>query len=308
MAISAYAPDRLALAFCSGLAFSCIGVGYRAAQARKVTAAQVACVICLVGVGYFAVLPQSRPWSSVPGENRVMAGIAGAGQCTSLKMIGPALARGPLSPMWCALNLGFVITIGYARLFLGERVSPLGYLGMLAAIACVMAASSRPQPAPSGEAAATSSLRARLTYGTILLVMLVGNSLWLLSIKHFSVRTLPNGQSYLSVFGHQFTLAVYLVLGLFALGEVARTRRTLGPWPPWLLLGGLAAAGSVLGTHALNTCASLPAAVVVTINNVVSLLFAALISVLIFRERRTPSWYATIGLAVAAVVLVNVTK
>ncbi len=42
------------------------------------------------------------------------------------------------------------------------------------------------------------------------------------------------------------------------------------------------------------------------VSGVTSLLIAAGSSVLVFRERRTPALYATVGLAVAAIVLVNV--
>jgi drug/metabolite transporter (DMT)-like permease len=45
--------------------------------------------------------------------------------------------------------------------------------------------------------------------------------------------------------------------------------------------------------------------VLFTVSSVVSLLLAAAVSVTAFGEKRSLAWYATVGLAVAAVVLVS---
>jgi drug/metabolite transporter (DMT)-like permease len=53
----------------------------------------------------------------------------------------------------------------------------------------------------------------------------------------------------------------------------------------------------------LSLCMELPAAVAFTVNNIVSLVFTALVAVLLMGEERTPAWYLTVGLGVLVVVL-----
>ncbi len=303
--VPTYSVGLLLLAVLSGLAFAGVGVSYRAGQARGMAVTSVALAICLVGAPFFAVKGRAVPLPSVPLAVWAMACLAGTGQFIALTLMGPALARGPLSPVWCAVNLNFVLTIAYARLFLGEQIAMTSYAGIGVAVACVLAAALGQQTEHTGEEGRRPTAHARLVYGGLLLTILLTNSLWITGLKHFSARTLPDGRSYLDVFGDHYALGVYLVLGGLVLAEAALARRPFGRLRPWLTAGGLGAVGSVVGFWALAGCASLPASVVLTINSVASLLGAAVVSVLAFHERRTPFWYATIGLAVLAVVLVN---
>jgi drug/metabolite transporter (DMT)-like permease len=292
----------VALAAFSGLAFACIGLAYRAAHAREVSAMHVALAICIPGVVFFGLAARGSSPSAVPAVVWVLAVAAGAGQYVTLRMVGPALRRGPLSAMWCAVNLNFAMAIGYARLFLGERISTLGYAGALAAAACVLTASLGQQ---SPEEARPRPAGAQLSYGAILLTILLANGLWMTGIKHLSAQALPDGRSDMTAFGNWFAMGVYLLLGLLILGDLLLARRAVPPAAPWLATGAFAAVGSVAGMWALGVCSPLPAAVVFTLNSVVSLLTTALVAAIAFREQRTPSWYGTVALAVVAVVLVN---
>jgi len=300
-----YPASALALAFVSGIAFSGVGIGYLLGRPHGISAGQVAFAICFPGVAFFGLLSRSIPLSTVPRAVWVVALLAGGGQYIALKMIGLALARGPLSPPWCTANLNFVLTIAYARLFLGEAIPAIAYAGIAAAVACVLVASLGMRPDSPTAPSRRRPLRARLAYATILLVLLVTNALWIMGIKHLSGQRLADGQSYLSVYANCYGLGVYVVLGLLLLADMLIVRRALPRLGPWAAVGAFAATGSVGGLWALNVAAVLPAAVVMPINSVMSLLTAAIVSVLAFGERRSPAWYATIALAVGAVVLVN---
>src|SRR5574340_386909 len=306
MVSSAYPVGALALALFHGLAFSCVGIGYRAGQAHRIAATQVALAICVAGAACFAFAVRGTALAGVPSSVWVMALVAGTGQFIALLLMSPALARGPLSPVWCTVNLNFVLTIAYARVFLGETISTLAGAGIVVAVACVVAAALGQQSAPAASGA-SHPRREQAVYGLFLLTILIANSLWITGIKHFGAQLLPDGRSYVSVYGNHYALGVYLVLGLLTLGEtVVRRRRPLPALGPWVRVGAFAAVGSIVGMAALNHCAELPASVVLTINSVASLLGAAVVSVIVYHERRTSYWYATVGLAVLAVVLVNV--
>jgi len=230
---------------------------------------------------------------------------AGSGQYLTMVLIRHALARGGLTAMWCAVGLQFLPTIVYARFFLHERIPPLRLVGVAVGIACVLVAALR-QKGDSAPRAGTPSRRGGyLVYAAILLAILLGNSLVSIGIKDLSAR--PGGAegTYFSRFGDLYCLLMYVFLGLFiCIGQVVRR----GPGVPLRLLlpvGLLAAGGSTLGLWAMGRCSELPAALVFTVSGVVSILGAAVASVLALGEKPSRLWYATVALAVLAIVLVQ---
>jgi predicted permease len=57
----------------------------------------------------------------------------------------------------------------------------------------------------------------------------------------------------------------------------------------------------MFGSLLIMICASMPAAVVFTTSSVVSILGASIVGALIFRERKTLTWYVTVAGCLAAV-------
>ncbi len=139
----------------------------------------------------------------------------------------------------------------------------------------------------------------------MLLLLPASNCLWLLCMKQFNAMQLPTGQTYEARFGDCYMMAAYAALGLVVLADMLRLRGRLPALRPWVACGSLTAAGSVVGTWAMYAAAARPAVIVFPVSAVTSLLLAAAVSVFVFGERRTPALYTTVGLAVAAIVLVN---
>ena len=67
----------------------------------------------------------------------------------------------------------------------------------------------------------------------------------------------------------------------------------------------LAAAGSLTGTGLEMALMTAPAALVFTMTSSASILAGALVYTLAFREKRTPRWYGTLALTLAAILLSN---
>ena len=72
------------------------------------------------------------------------------------------------------------------------------------------------------------------------------------------------------------------------------------------VLGLVAAVGSIGGVGLLGLSSALPAAIVFTLSSIFSLLGGGLSSVLFFREKANTKWFAMMGLAIVAVILVSV--
>ena len=297
-----YPPQLLALAAFSGVAWSLLGIAYRAGQLRGVSPVQVALGVATVGAISFGLDARAVPMAQVPALVWWLAAATGLGQFICLKLMRPALDRGPLSPLWCTINLAFVVAVVYARLFLGEQIAPLALAGLAAAIGCVVVASlGQHQTTPSGAQRGASDY---LIYGGLLLLILLSNSLWLTCIKYLSAAHLPSGATLMQAYGSVFSAAVYGGLGLLIVGDLLIVRQPIKV-RALLATGGLGAVGSILGVWALARAGALPAAVVFTINCTLSLLFAALVSAFAMGGKRTPIWYGTVLLAIAAVLLVN---
>jgi drug/metabolite transporter (DMT)-like permease len=83
------------------------------------------------------------------------------------------------------------------------------------------------------------------------------------------------------------------------------SRRRLPSWRWVLLLGALAAAGSVVGMFFLIRASVLPAVVVFTANSVSSIVSTAVLATVLLGEKRTWSWYAALACGILSVLLAN---
>jgi len=294
----------LGLALLSGVGFSCLGVSWRWGQAKGVPPTHVALVISVVGAAFFAL--RAGESFSAPALIWVLGIAAGMGQYAAIKLIKVALSRGPLSPLWCAIGLGFIVTIMYASAFLGETLRPVQSLGVAAGVACVIVASLAQGHGDNGSGAGTRRrLVDRVAYGLLLLVTLIASSGAAVMVKHLGSLTYSPSQTYMDHFGGLFYLLLYAVFGLMIAGESAVTRPRGIPLKWMLAVGAFGAAGSVTGLWAWGAASAFPAAVVFTVSSVISIVGAAIVSAVFFGERTSAGWFATLGLAVASVVLVS---
>lgn len=284
-----------------GCFFALIGVAYRLGQMRGVGTPTVVLYMAIGGTILFAGRSLGLPISQAPARVWVLGIAAGLAQYATIKLCGAALERGPLSPLWCALNLVFVPVIVYAWFALGESLSWLKAIAILVAIASVVSAS-------MGQEASADPKKPG--GGPVYLLILVGammaNAVLHGSIKDLGGRLLPDGTAIMARWGDLFLLLVYTSLGLPIAIELIATR-TRGVFSPTALgVGALAAFGSLAGFFLMGLCASYPASIVFTLSAIFSLMGGSLASVLFFGERATKWWWIMMALAGTAVVLVSV--
>jgi hypothetical protein len=209
--------------------------------------------------------------------------------------------------MWCAVNLGFLVNIVYARVFLAEPILPLHVLAMTAGVACVLAAAWSQRPAPlaagSSDLAAATRHGSAAVYALLFVSLLMLNTVYPTGLKHLNARPL---EGHLSL---AMQKQAYLAIGypVMLLCSAAHTlvRTGLRAWGGRALpVGALAALGSVVGSYYMAIFTQLPAASGFTTCSAVSILSAAIFGALLFGERRSRAWYATVACALAAVGLV----
>jgi drug/metabolite transporter (DMT)-like permease len=291
------------LATLSGVGFACLGISWRWGQARGVPPTHVALVISVIGTAFFAL--RTGEGFNAPTLIWVLGLTVGVSQYATIKLIKLALSRGPLSPLWCAVGLGFIVTITYARVFLGEALRPVQCLGVAAGVACVIVASLAQGHGENETGSGTRRFADRATYGLLLLLTLVASSGTAIMVKYLGALTYLPDQSYMDHFGGLFYVLLYAVFGLLIVGETVVTRPGGIPLK-WMLAAGIfGSAGSVTGLWAWGAASALPAAITFTVSSVVSIVGAAIVSAAFFGERASAGWFATLVLALVSVVLVN---
>jgi len=129
------------LAALSGLSLALIGVAFRLGQSKNVVPLHIATSIGICGALFFGVQMKWSLLAEIPLFIYIMALIVALGQILAMELTKASLKRGPLSPVWCALNLNFLVVIIYAALVYGEAVRLFQALALISGLLCVIAAS-----------------------------------------------------------------------------------------------------------------------------------------------------------------------
>lgn len=294
-------------AILAGFFFGSMSFAYQMGRRWKVPSLHIGLVFSLLDCLFFMALmlyrqpaPGSTAAWAAPGIVWVAAIAAGASQVITLALIDPAQRRGPAAPIFCMMNLAFLPVAIYAVAWLGETMSFSQWGGLGMAVLCVIA-TGMTHAAPRGTHAAPGRTSRQLAYSMILIAVLAINSIYTLAMKQLDA-TPAGASSLLQSHRYLFPVVVYAVI---ALGTAPAILRSLAGFNPGrtILLGAIAAAGSVGGFLFLCQAISMPGGIGVGISTTASLLTIALIAAFVFHERRTPAWYATIVLAIAGVLL-----
>jgi drug/metabolite transporter (DMT)-like permease len=290
-------------AVAAGISSSLIGVAYRLGQGRGMPTAAVLALVALAGTVVFAVRVPADQWPRLPPSLWLLALAAGLSQYGGVLLIAALLRRGSMTAMWCAVNLGFPVSIAYARLFLAEPVRLPHVVATAAAVGCVLAAAQARKPAQAGAKIAGS----KAAYGLLFVSLLLANTIMPTGMKHLNASPLECELTVQAQLDAYAALAYAVMCACSVIHVVGRHRLAGWGWW-WLAAGALAAVGSVLCTRLIAIFTRLPAAVGFTTCSACSILSAALFGAMLFGERRTRAWYATVILALAAVGLVGLAR
>lgn len=295
------------LAMLSGLAFAVIGIMMRLGQSKNVVPLHIAMCMGIVGAIYFGVQINWAEWN-VPLYVVLMALGGTVGLIGNMIFTKLALNKGPLSPLWTATNLTFIVVTLYAALMFSEKITLMPGLALIFGVICVIFAANlgdAPKESDSGK----KPLGMKIEYAVLLFLVLVGNSFSFVVIKDLATRLIPDTSvSYLSLYRPHMYFIMYSSMAVASFVIVQFIDKTKPVSYKWVWLYGLiAASGSVLGMVLLSSVAGkLPASVVFTLNSIVCILAGCIVSVLAFKEKIKPAWWATVGFGIVAVVLANI--
>jgi len=225
-------------------------------------------------------------------------------------MIAVALRMGPLSALWCAISLSFLPTLPYAYFMFGQGLYIFQYLGVIAAVGCVVSAAVANKAKPAEPAVPATPLRpkvgTRLAYFGLLVLMMISNSVNNLAILDISNRHIDAAHTLWDIHFQPFLVIFYASLGGLCLCDLLYRRKFNVSAGNLLLLGLPAAFGSIAGLYLQGFASKLGGAVSYAIAGAAGIVFAAAIGTVFFKEKRTALWYLTIGLGALAVVLGNI--
>ncbi len=303
------------LAAASGISFSLMAISYRLGAPKRVTPSHILLVACIMGMAAFGAQSLGQ-WTQLPLRVVLLATAAGISQFVLLRLMHWGLKHGPLSPMWCALMLGFIPVILYSAVFLGEALSVKHYFAVAAATGSVLSAafadtivqalSRRPAPAeiPHAERHLHRNLRQSLLYASLLIAILVTNAVASIVVKVLSTAA-PNTPSDMERFRYCYLFMLYLFIEIGIIVELATSRTSGAPIRQVLALGSLAGVGTVLGMITLTIYSAGPAAKLFPVSGVSSIVATSVGSVLLFREKMTLGWLLSVGLGVATIIIAN---
>ena len=295
------------LAALSGVSFGQIAITLRLGQSRDVRGEPIFAIATLAGTIFFAAQGGLATVTELPLAALAWAVAAGLPQYAMLRILRAGLKLGPLSPLWCAVSLGFVPAVVAAHFAYGEHLLALQYVGLAAAIVCVASGSLTQRSGPTAAAAEGGRVARVLFYGMLLVVLVLMNGVAFCGTKFVAKQLTPSGESWLDRYGHAYYMVFYFVIFLGCATDMAITQRGQTPWRRALPLGCWCGAGSIGGVALWKACAvHMSAAALFTASSVVQILTASLASVIFFAERRTFWWYVLVATGIAAVVLFNI--
>ncbi|MCK4641930.1 MAG: hypothetical protein KAU06_11370 [Candidatus Marinimicrobia bacterium] len=300
------------LAVLSGVGFGLIGITFRMGQSRNVIPLHISMCMGIAGCVFFGIQVNWQSFFSLPLLAVLLPVISAFGNLASMHFTKVSLSRGPLSPLWCAMNLTFLIVVIYSAFAFSETILPFQFAALVAGILCVIFASNlgnQPDTEKKGPKPERSG-KDKFIYAGSLLIVLLGNSTAFVIIKDLGTRLIPGSAelTYLVEYRSSIFFLMYSSMAITCLVLVLIQKAKPNKIGDLIRLGTLAAGGSIVGMFLLGLAAALPAALIFTINGMIAILIGVIASVVAFGEKRTPAWYGTVGFGILAVILANLDK
>lgn len=282
----------------AGIFSGFIGIGYRIGSKGKVFPIQTALILDAAGFIFFSTLAK---WQyDLPLLVWGLGATAGVTQYGTIRILRETLRRGPLSPAWCAIGLSFMPALVYCWFFRGETPTLWQILSVTATVGAIVVASIG-NSKNAGNSHKLESKKEGVIYGLLLGVMMVLCGIIYIILK--SATFIKYGDSTLfNEFSNQIMALAYLFLALPSLLDLSISRT----WQinKYFIAGGVFVAVGGIGSYGIQLLImTAPAVIVFALSGVTSVLFASLVSVFVFHEKRSYYWYATVILAVLAILL-----
>lgn len=280
-----------------GVMFSLCGTAYKIGSFGKVYPIQSATVLSIFGMIFFGV-KAAATWGNITIWMVIAGALFGISQYLAIRLIRVALTLGPLSPAWCASSLTFVPVIVYAGIFMGEKLSILQYFSLAATFGAILSGALGSDGGKHG-----LNFKDTLLYGLLLFFILASGSVLNIGLKFCStfvepgtkVPMLENGSDVIMFF-------TYLFLGLSSAIDLTLSKSWR--WNKFAYWGGALLSIGAVGGFALSLAIiKAPAVFVFALSNSASILLTTLISTFFMHEKRTVSWYFTVGFSLLAILL-----
>lgn len=278
----------------AGISFSAIGVAYQLAATRKVTPLRIFLLMAVSGSLLFAF-----KWSTTQSADfsirALLLGVAtGISQYLAIILVAWAMRVGPFSPVWCMISLNFAPVVVYAQVIQGTNQPWTQWLAVVIAILCCILAA-----AGHGDSASRpSSPRSKLLYGLLLAAVLGVNAILNISIHDLN----STGAGHLL---DLFFLCMYGSAGVLTFLDAAKHSEVGATFRRGWYPGLVASIGSVSGVIAIGAASARCGPSAFLISSMVMLIVPMFAAVLIFRERATLRWIATLILGLCAIALAN---
>ena len=296
----------LASGFCGGLG----GVGYKVSNMGKVSTLQTAAVISFFGALFFGARAcLLGEWTLFSWQVASLALASGFSQYLALVVFALALKKTPLSLVWCAASLEFMPGLLFAWLAYDEPMSLWLWAGLVALLGAIVVASFAGSE-EEGEKKPQEQGRGRPSVGTMLVTLIALPLLFgglFVCMKWGSHLPTPGAPEkvLMDATGNIFMCLVYFTMMVTCACHVSAKREwNITPLGAW---GCALATVPTVASFFLQLCivVEAPAAVVFALTYSMSMFSTAILSTLFLGEKRTRTWYATLGLALLAVVLIS---
>ncbi len=298
----------------AGICFSFYNICGRIAVGRGLHMLHLAAVVGILGGIWLtpgAIADIQREGGGIPWIMVILGATNGAVRYLGTIVWNKALTLGPLTPLACATNLGFIVTIPYVWVMHGQKSGAVHWAAVFLAIAAVILAAKANTEACKisarlkGRSPEELAKRIGLAYLLVLFLSWVAGGVGNVLIKDVDLLQAPDGRSYLEMYGNVFWIFEYYTLGVMAGLDRLVARDRPANWRLALGLGAMVTATALLGMAFLRMGITLHPAIYFSTSNVTAILFSVLVGALAFRERRVMWWYLTAVVSVAVVLLAN---
>ena len=138
-----------ALAVLGGTAFTAVGISYKFGESRNVRPVQIMLILASIGTVIYGLRATGVDWRAMPLRVAFYGLAVGATQYLALRLIQVLLRLGPMSAMWCAVSLSFLLVVVFEYVAYYEAPSVMQTAGIACAVGCVVLAAMSHRPKPS---------------------------------------------------------------------------------------------------------------------------------------------------------------